>query len=343
VLREAARRLALPVLADPLSGLRFGPAADAVLTHYDGLLRNRAAADRLRPDWVLRFGGALVSKVLGQWLAGLPTLLVDPAGGWRDPTHDVQHRMVADPAAVCAALRSPHATDPAWAAAWRLADGRVRALADDHLAGAPWCEPHLIRTLLARIPAGEALLCANSLPIRQLDSWSGTRTEPLTLHGNRGASGIDGQLSTLAGLSHGAQDGHTPPCWALLGDLSAVHDLSGWLLHGRLRRPLIIINNAGGRIFDYLPQYGLPGFEALWRTPVAPDLAALSGVFGMQHRRVRDAEGLHAALSGAAAARAGAPAAAAPVVDVNIQADTSRALHLAFWARVAEARDLVTP
>jgi 2-succinyl-5-enolpyruvyl-6-hydroxy-3-cyclohexene-1-carboxylate synthase len=331
-LREAARRLALPVLADPLSGLRFGPAADAVLSGYDALLRNADAARALRPDWVLRIGGTPVSKVLGQWLNGVPALLVDPAGGWRDPGHSTHRRIAAEPAAVCAGLLPGADPEPAWHARWTRADARVQDLASAHLAASPWCEAHLIRTLLAAMPAGEALLCANSLPIRQLDTWSGTRAGRLILHGNRGASGIDGQLSTLAGLGHAG-----PPCWGLLGDLSAVHDLSGWLLAARCRRPVVVVNNGGGRIFDYLPQHGLPGFEALWRTPVAPDFAALAGVFGLAHRRVEDGDGLRETLAAALHARDGA---AAPVVEVRIDADASRTTHQAFWAEIAATPEL---
>ncbi|MCG6943476.1 MAG: 2-succinyl-5-enolpyruvyl-6-hydroxy-3-cyclohexene-1-carboxylic-acid synthase [Thiohalocapsa sp.] len=328
-----ARRLALPVLADPLSGLRFGPAADSVLAHYDALLRHREAAERLRPEWVLRFGGAPVSKVLGQWLSGVPALLVDPAGGWRDPSHDVQRRLVAHPAAVCAALSADAEPDRAWNDTWHRADARVRDLADQHLAAAPWCEAHLIRALLARIPAGEALLCANSLPIRQLDTWSGTRTEALALHGNRGASGIDGQCSTLAGLNYAG-----PPCWGLLGDLSAVHDLSGWLLGDRFRRPVIVIDNGGGRIFDYLPQHGLPGFEQLWRTPVAPDLGELASVFGLRHCQVADASALDEVLDGNGTPAGEPGAGGPPLVEVRIDADASRAMHLAFWNEIAQTK-----
>lgn len=320
----AARRLGLPVLADPLSGLRFGSAADAVLTGQDALLRNPGAAQSLRPDWVLRFGGAPVSKVLGQWLAGIPTLLVDPAGGWRDPGHDLRARLVAEPAAVCAALQVDRPPDHDWPAAWRRAEARIQALADAHLATSPWCEPQLIGALLRRIPAGEALLCANSMPIRQLDTWSGTRPAPLALHGNRGASGIDGQLSTLAGLNQAG-----PPCWALLGDLSAVHDLSGWLLPDRLSRPVVVINNGGGRIFDYLPQHGLPGFEQLWRTPVTPNLARLAAAFGFEHRLADDAASLDAALAGEA--KPGV------LVEVRIDAEASRDTHRRFWQAVAGA------
>ncbi|NBC13543.1 MAG: 2-succinyl-5-enolpyruvyl-6-hydroxy-3-cyclohexene-1-carboxylic-acid synthase [Gammaproteobacteria bacterium] len=333
-LRSAAHRLALPVLADPLSGLRFGLAADTVLTNYDALLRNADAARALRPDWVLRFGGAPVSKVLGQWLAGIPALLVDPAGGWRDPEHGVLRRLVAEPASVCAALSPGGAPDTAWATRWRQADQKVGALAETHLDAAPWCEAQVIRTLLAHVPAGEALLCANSLPIRQLDTWSGIRTEPLRLHGNRGASGIDGQLSTLAGLNHAARAGEGPPCWALLGDLSAVHDLSGWLLAEHLCRPAVVINNAGGRIFDYLPQHGLPDFARLWRTPVAPDFGRLAGAFGLVHRRVTGADALAQALDAATAAKTGSPA-RRPLLEVCIDAHASRSVHRGLWDAVA--------
>jgi 2-succinyl-5-enolpyruvyl-6-hydroxy-3-cyclohexene-1-carboxylate synthase len=284
---------------------------------------------------VLRFGGAPVSKVLGQWLAGLPTLLVDPTGGWRDPEHGALRRLVAEPADACAALSPGGAPDTGWATRWRQADQQVGAHADAHMDAAPWCEAQVIRTLLAHIPAGEALLCANSLPIRQLDTWSGTRTEPLPLHGNRGASGIDGQLSTLAGLNHSPPGQTVPPCWALLGDLSAVHDLSGWLLRAHLRRPVIVLNNGGGRIFDYLPQHRLPGFETLWRTPVAPDFAALAAAFGWVHRRLADAEALAASLTGTKSARPGNA-----LLEIDIDADASRAAHLGFWRKIAEQTDL---
>jgi 2-succinyl-5-enolpyruvyl-6-hydroxy-3-cyclohexene-1-carboxylate synthase len=82
-LQHAARRLALPVLADPLSGLRFGPAADGVITQYDALLRNPQAAAGAAPG----LGAALRRRAGVQgarsMARGIPALLVDPAGGWR--------------------------------------------------------------------------------------------------------------------------------------------------------------------------------------------------------------------------------------------------------------------
>jgi 2-succinyl-5-enolpyruvyl-6-hydroxy-3-cyclohexene-1-carboxylate synthase len=323
---RCADRLALPVLADPLSGLRFGPGGRGRVAGYDGLLRNPSAARALRPDWVIRLGAAPVSKTLLEWLTGTATVLVDPAGRWRDPTHDARIQIESDPLRFCEQIADGGLVrpDPAWLERWVCAEARTRGLADDYLAEAPWCEPHLIRTLLDRLPAGAALFSANSLPIRQLDAWSGTRDRPLAVHCNRGASGIDGNLSTLAGLNAGGL-----PTLGILGDLALFHDLSGLLLTERLRLPLVVVNNGGGRIFDYLPQHGLPGFEALWRTPVALDMGKLAELVGMPHRAVTNAEGFAEALE------AGLDAARPPLIEVRIDAESSRTVHQGFWRRLA--------
>ncbi len=179
---------------------------------------------------------------------------------------------------------------------------------------------------MAALPAGEGLLCANSLPIRQFETWSGTREAPLMVFGNRGVSGIDGQLSTLAGLNAAGV-----PTTGLLGDLSFLHDLSGLLLAARLDRPCIVLNNGGGRIFDYLPQHGLPDFERLWRTPRPVPIDALAGAGGLRHRRVAASADWREAL---AAGLTGGPGL---IIEVMIDADQSREVHLAFRQRIAAA------
>lgn len=322
---HCSRALALPVLADPLSGLRFGPGEPGRIARYDSLLRNARAAERLRPDWVLRLGAAPVSKTLNTWLRGIPAVLVDPAGLWRDPDHDAVARVGADPAAYCRWLagRGAGTPDVGWLAAWSGAEERVDAMAADYLAEAPWCEAQALSVLLDRLPAAAALFSGNSLPIRQIDTWSGTRGRPLAVHGNRGASGIDGNLSTIAGMNDAGL-----PTLGLIGDLALVHDLSGLLLADRLRLPLVVVNNGGGRIFDYLPQHGLPGFEALWRTPVAPDLGRLAAAFGLPHRAAADAAGFSDALDKTlGTAHPG-------MIELVVDAATSQAVHTAFWQRI---------
>jgi 2-succinyl-5-enolpyruvyl-6-hydroxy-3-cyclohexene-1-carboxylate synthase len=334
---SCAAALGVPVLTDPLSGLRFAPAGDPAASprvgRYKLIVRNPAAARALRPDWVLHLGRPAISKTVGEWLAGIPRVLVDPAGRWGDPGHDLALHLDADPVALCRGLAAepPRPADPGWLAGWRGAEARAESLTLDYLETAPWCEAQLIRDLVARLPKGEGLLCGNSLPIRQLETWAGARQSALRLFGNRGASGIDGQTSTLAGLNRGGV-----PTSGLLGDLSFLHDLSGLLLLAPLDRPLVVLNNGGGRIFDYLPQAGLPGLERLWRTPRPVPLGDLVRPFGLGHLEIGDQTGWDQAWAETRSAVAtGAPC---PVIEARIDAATSQAMHLDFRRLVSESR-----
>jgi len=322
-----AEKLALPVLADPLSGLRFGRHSPNRISRYDSLLRNRDAAQALRPDWVLRFGRTPVSQTLTQWLRGTPSMLVDPAGRWHDPTHDTFVQVEADPLNFCCWIADAGLVheDPTWLDLWRHCEQRIDAIVEDHLHEAPWCEAQLIRSLIRWLPASSALFSANSLPVRQLDTWSGTWDKPLRVFGNRGVSGIDGNLSTLAGLNAAGV-----PTLGLLGDLALVHDLSGLLLAPRCRHPFVVVNNGGGRIFDYLPQQGLPGLETLWRTPVDLELGALAGTFRLLHRPVSDDSGLAEALE--VLSRDGPTG----LIEARVDAKISQGVHLDFWRRVEQ-------
>ncbi len=350
---HCAEALSLPVLVDPLSGLRTGALGDldaeqgrragslsgeARISRYDSFLRNPSVACALRPDWVLRIGRAPVSKVLGEWLRGVPAVLAGEAGLWSDPTHDALLQLELPAAAVCNALREQGLVQPCpdWLAGWQAAEGFSGSLMqrgpapnmaiaqNDGDAPMPWSEGDLIQALRKVIPAGEALFCANSMPIRQLDTWWPAGGAQVTLLGNRGASGIDGYLSTLAGLSQAEI-----PCWGLVGDLSLCHDLSGLLLASRLERPLVVINNQGGHIFDYLPQRELPDYGRLWQTPQSIEIAALAALGGLRHWRVADAGGLQRALT---EARLG-PGLIECVIDPSL----SRQVHLGIWEQMRAA------
>src|SRR5579859_3333256 len=127
-----AARVGYPLLADPLSGARRGPAA---IAHYDLLLRDPARLGVLaRPELVIRTGDLPTSKPLRAWLAGLEDvrqLAIDPDQAWQDPAGVVSDRLAADPAAALAALAGlapePAAADPAWLDRWRTADSAVAA------------------------------------------------------------------------------------------------------------------------------------------------------------------------------------------------------------------------
>ncbi|NCA69057.1 MAG: 2-succinyl-5-enolpyruvyl-6-hydroxy-3-cyclohexene-1-carboxylic-acid synthase [Sphingobacteriia bacterium] len=335
---ECARILNAPILADPLSGLRFGPGARHRITRYDSFLRNDQARTILKPDWVIRFGGTPVSKTLQAWLSNIPAVLTGDGERWADPDHDVQAWIPVNPSVFCAAIqeamldrdnRSCSSLD--WCEFWNHAEKRTKLITDSFLAQESWCEAHVIVELLNQLPPEDGLFCANSLPIRQLDTWSGQAEHLLHIHGHRGASGIDGHNSTLAGLNAGwsnSDHGVT----GLIGDLAFLHDLSGLHLLQRVQRPGIVLNNGGGRIFDYLPKHGLMDFERLWRMPQRLDLGSLAATFNLKHRVVDDELGFKQALSDALCV--GQRGDAAGIIEIHLDAMSSQRMHLAFWSLI---------
>ncbi len=262
-----------PVVAEPTSNARFGP---SVVTHAGPLLGVPAFRDAHRPDLVVRVGRPTVSRsVLGLLDAHVPQVVVSPDGAWHDPTRAASDLVVADPDLLLSALAAqlPVAATSDWSRSWHDADAAAARVVADVLAAEPGVtEPGAARATMAAVPDGGALVVASSMPIRDLDAWAPGR-EHVRVLANRGASGIDGFVSTALGVSL-AHDG---PTVALAGDLSFLHDRNGLLTRPDVARPdlvLVVVDNDGGGIFHFLPQAGFPGsFERVFGTPHGLDLA----------------------------------------------------------------------
>jgi 2-succinyl-5-enolpyruvyl-6-hydroxy-3-cyclohexene-1-carboxylate synthase len=285
-----AARLDSPILAEPLSNLRFGAHdRSRLLVRYNLWLGDRPAACEDCPDWVLRFGAWPVTRNLQDYLAAAgEQIVVDPWPRWSDPAHQVTRMLRADPKALCQALLAQQLAPapPDWRA--RLAV-RERGAQDATTA-------HFIACLIDVLPDGHAVFVGNSLAIRQLDSYAGTSGKTLRFFGNRGASGIDGNVSTALGIA--AAGG---PVVALVGDLTLQHDLGGLALAGGLDAVIVAVNNGGGGIFDYLPQSVLPEFVRGWRTPQNIDFAAAANTFGLRFAACDTPAGLAASVVAALA------------------------------------------
>jgi len=325
-LAELARCLGVPVLADPLSDLRFGAHdLSRVLARYDAFLRR--PSDALpAPEWVIRFGAAPVSKSLNRWLEGLDgsQVLVAEHGHWLDPGHRATEVLHADGAAFCEALllRPCRPALPDWFAAFetlerQAADRLQLAPADD-----AFFEGDAFPALLRALPREARLFAGNSMIIRDLDSFSGTGAKPIRVLGSRGASGIDGHVSTVLGI---AADGGAPVA-GVLGDLALLHDLGGLHAAEGLDALLVVVNNGGGAIFGYLPQAGLAEFQRGWLTPSRLDLGRAAALFGLAHRRAATLPELEAALE------ALVPARGVRLLEVVVDRETSLRRHREYWA-----------
>jgi 2-succinyl-5-enolpyruvyl-6-hydroxy-3-cyclohexene-1-carboxylate synthase len=336
-----------PVLADPLSGVRFGPHdRTCLIDAYDPFLRDHETAEALQPDVVIRVGALPTSKPLQQFLLSRPDRMhvVIDAGIPRDPNHLATSYLLGDPAATLAELARSVADrdgegDREWVDAWTAADRAAGTAITSALAHEEDSfEGRAVSEIAALLPEGATLVVGNSMPIRDVDAFVRGDRRWLRIVSNRGANGIDGVVSTALGTAAVA-DG---PVVLIVGDLSFWHDLNGLFAATKfdLDATVVVLNNDGGGIFSFLPQaeqLDTPTFEALFGTPTGLDVAAAARLFGASHARPADwvafrREMCHAIGGGGL-----------HVIELITDRNRNVAQHRAVWSAVAEALRRVTP
>ncbi|MGD2103229.1 MAG: 2-succinyl-5-enolpyruvyl-6-hydroxy-3-cyclohexene-1-carboxylic-acid synthase [Acidimicrobiia bacterium] len=254
--------LGWPVLATALSGLR----GRGVVMSYGRILAD-GVPGRLRPRTVVAAGAIGPDSRLEDLVATAETRVrVDRWGRIIDPRRNATHVLAADPVALLSELDG-HA-DATWREAWLEAEASARDDIDLALESVAGLTGGAVAAALNDVGWG-SLVVASSLPIREIDAHL-TRRGPV--YANRGASGIDGFVSTAMGVA-----AVTPRALALAGDLSLLHDANGFLHDGDVDLTMVVIDNGGGGLFDALPQaQHAPRFERLFVTPPNRDLEKLA-------------------------------------------------------------------
>ncbi len=316
-----AARGQIPLLADPQSGMRHGPAA---IAHYDLLLRDERFAAEQRPDFVIRLGDLPTSKALRGWLADLDDvaqIAIDPDGTWQDPASVVGMRLTALP------LGEGGPAPADWLTAWRRADDAAEEAIDEVL-GEELSEPLVARRLFEWLPAQATLFVASSMPVRDLESFAPARAQAPRVLANRGANGIDGTVSSAFGTA--ASTGE--PVVLLIGDVALAHDVGGLLAASRLKLPLtiVLLNNDGGGIFHFLPVAGEKDvFEQHVATPTGLDFARAADLYGLGYERADTQAGLQDSLERAIGASGAA------VIEVPTDREANLVLHRRVAAEVS--------
>ncbi len=299
-----------PILAEPTSQLRRGSHdRSLIVSAYDHIARERAPG--LAPELIVRFGDMPTSKPLRQWLAaieGLEQIVVDPSGDWREPTRRADTIVRADPSATARSLTerlsrlrsgATAAAGSPFAGAWVETEHAVRDAVDGRLGDLDeLSEPGVWSALARALRDGDSVLAASSMPVRDLEAFLRPGPEGIHFASNRGANGIDGLVSTAAGLAAG----RGARTWAVLGDLALFHDLGGLAAARDLPElRFVLIDNSGGGIFHFLPQAQAmdePEFEALLGTPSGLDPAAAAALFGLSTETPENPNDLDRALAG---------------------------------------------
>ena len=328
-----------PILADPASQVRYGPHdRSRVLGAYDAFLRAPGFAAREAPEVVIQFGPALTSKSYHLYAArhpGAVHLLVDPARGWRSPSRRAREVFATDPTAFATALADSLAKGsdplPRWGETFDLAERAARGAIDRRRASvSDLSEGYLFPALLDSAPEGTLVYIGNSLAIRNLDLFAPSSSKRLRILANRGASGIDGVISS--GLGAGAAG--DSPVLIVTGDLSFHHDLNGLAAarEGNARATIVIVNNDGGGVFSLLPiaRHG-EVFERYFGTPHGLDFAPVAAMYGIPFARPGSLAALGARAASSLARRA------TEILEVRTDRDETRALHQAVRADAIRA------
>jgi 2-succinyl-5-enolpyruvyl-6-hydroxy-3-cyclohexene-1-carboxylate synthase len=261
-----------------------------------------------RPDRVVVVGRPTLSRPVSALLAH-PDVVVDtvtPHPGWPDAGRGTRRvgGVLPDPGAVVGGRDiSGHVVPDGWAQEWVAAAERVGAAVDELLDADPrLTAARLARDLVAALPAGALLVLGSSNPVRDVDRYAVPRAG-LTVLANRGVAGIDGTVSTAIGAALAHQGAGGGPAYALMGDLTFLHDLQGLLVSDGEPVPdltVVVPDNDGGGIFAQLEPgraEHAAGYRRVFGTPHGRDLVAVARALGWATTAVHDADGLRGALT----------------------------------------------
>ena len=339
-----ARHFNIPLLADPLSGARFarGDGDDRplpVLGAYDHFLRVPEVVSRLAPDLIIRTGRSPTSAALEAALASWhdsTQVVVDDGGHRKDHQGLASHYLHVSAGAVLERLAREKEDDGEetdgspygeWTRSWRDFEAAAWAAMEEEPPHAD-NEGDYAAAVVRALPSGATLFVSSSMPVRDVDAYARPAQRDIQVLGNRGASGIDGIVSTALGCAAGGAG----PVAVLIGDIAFYHDMNGLLAarDPRLHVVFVVVDNDGGGIFHMLPIREFePVFTPYFATPHGLDFRHAARLYGLPFTDVATPAELEKAVE-AAAARQGAE-----IVRVRTDREANRRRHKIIRERVA--------
>lgn len=230
---KLAKRLQWPIFADLLSNARKAKQKEQIQS-FDRIIQEKSP----KPDFILQFGGRFISKRILDWEQDVPLTHVSPYPRLENPTRRVHQKIQSDIEPFCNSFAA--LSDPSWLRKWQDLD--KKALLKENQKQSTEAKA------IALLPTDKPIFFGNSMPVRIADSLFYPKESP-KLFANRGVSGIDGNIATIAGIAEGLQEGII----GFIGDQTALHDLNSLPLIKRHKILLLISNNFGGKIFEQLP------------------------------------------------------------------------------------------
>lgn len=293
-----------PILAEFTSNMRAANTVGA----YESVM-TLAELDFAKVEVVIRFGAPPLGKPMQDFLADTELayhIYCSRVGEWADDTHGVTHHLTIDLASVSQFAWDdfPPARYPDWRSQLLKIEGAARKVIADEIDKGDYFDGAVLHDVVDLMPAGGSLFAGNSLPMRHLDQFGQPRGEPVMAFANRGASGIDGNVSTALGIGAARIE---KPLVAVLGDITLYHDMNGLLAIKRCDVPvtIVLLNNGGGGIFRRLPIRDFePVFSEYFVTAHGLDFARAAALYGLKFIRADDRASFRAAFGESVAGKA---------------------------------------
>lgn len=295
-IRSFGAALQAPILADPLSNVRGCGTSKVVISTYDALLAGQALWHELKPDCVIQFGQIVVSKRVQQMVASwdnVEYIEVNATMDSMNPTGKTTMHMQAS-IDVFTNLYGVKNDSPAYLGKWQHLETAGKQKLGTAIEEPSCFEGRTIRELQQHISDNAQVLIANSMSIRDFDYFWFSGESKAVLYGNRGVNGIDGTISTALGLAANGR-----PTYLVTGDLSLFHDLNGLAVAKthNLNLTIILHNNDGGGIFEYLPQKGTKHFDYLFSTSQGLDYSGAAKLYGCGYTKISSPDELSSVLA----------------------------------------------
>ncbi len=287
-----ARLPQVTVFAETISNIH----AHDVILNIDRVLSQatKEELENLKPDLVISLGGALISRMIKDWLRKSPPHMHWVVGNTHttvDPFMSLIARINVDPAEFLSRLAgalSKDSTEVDYSSCWQRLNSLSKNEISAYTTNAPWSDFKALAQLFTLIPVKYNLHCSNGTAIRYAQLFA-----PSPYHSsfcNRGVSGIDGCTSAAVGSALEYSDGTL----LITGDMSFHYDsgiLNSPLFPHRLK--IIVLNNRGGEIFRFVRSTrSMPIREEYLCAAPADNISGIARAFGFNYLKASSSEEL---------------------------------------------------
>ncbi len=249
------------------------------ISHASAFLSDEVIRNYLKPDFAIVIGRTTLSRSINSFLnLAEKTYVIDPRISTIDTKRTASQIFFALPKLEVTSINQT------WISDWNEISKLASKVIDEVQS---WSEQCALGTIAAGVPDGSALFVGSSRPIRDIEAFAKPRSG-IEVFANRGLAGIDGNLSTIFGISNSFER-----TYAVIGDLTFLHDLTALLSPPTNNLTIFIIDNNGGGIFSTLPQSGVAGFEEIFATPQNQDLAKIISSFQIGVTKVKTVSDLN--------------------------------------------------